>query len=483
MTITALTPNLSFEELSELSGKRWFVNGEALRFVEHGDEPGCHPWTGGGEAIAFPLLSSNGEKAYFARLLFRVPMTEKRYERWQWLAQSGLHEVTRELSAAPSALLDTHSVGRPDGIDFDFTCSLCGAVPGMTWELLKDEIKSGYRFDKVLRRRCISDLVRATAMLEREGVIHGDLSPANIIINPTASPMETALYVIDFDTFVASNEEADVSRLTAAEGGSYGTEGYCPPSLSSLVGVKDDELAPYSDRFGRDMLILELLCFDEQVRYDHEQPISNWDRSDIRRQLSRTPQAMRFQYFMKEDVFDLDEDDRPDSEVLARWTRTTLPPRIAEMAGENAEHGWARRAGEQFQGWMRGRAGTVSLILDYYMIAVWFVGTAALLLSALEGLTSAAESDLQDGPVFGGVFVVCKVIVVAVFLGKTVSCISNLAFSRDEPHLFLVGPFGFFFPARTRLLWLTERTYRLLTATALTVFTTVAAAMTTYLYR
>ena len=70
----------------------------------------------------------------------------------------------------------------------------------------------------------------ATAVLERADIVHGDLSPNNIVIDLEAPPDEPALYLIDFDAFVAP--AAGPNRaITVAEGGTYGTEGYCPPDL------------------------------------------------------------------------------------------------------------------------------------------------------------------------------------------------------------------------------------------------------------
>lgn len=482
MTVTGIPSNLSYDEIMQLSGKRWLVDGEPLSFVGHGDSPGSHPWSGGGEAIAYPLLSSNGEVAYYARFLSGKPMTEKRYERWNWLAKSGIHELAKELRGAPSTLLETQAVGRPDGIEFDFSCSLCEAVPGKTWELLKDDIREGLPFSDELRRRCISNLIRATAMLERKGVIHGDLSPANVIIDSKTSVGAPTLYVIDFDAFVALNSDADVSRLTAMEGGSYGTDGYCPPNLNSLVGIKEDELAPYSDRFGRDMLILEFLCFDEQTPFDPEEPVLNWDRSYVQCQLNESKIARSLPYIRQRDLFDLHEDDRATSEQMAGWTRTTMPPRIrmpsvASVAANsvNAGFGFARQ-------WLRDRAGIAVAALDQYTLAILFIGVIAAFLLVFERLATYVEHDMTEPLIFGGPFILAKGVVAVVILERVLRGMSQLAFSRDEPHMVCAGRFGMVIPARTKLKWVTESTYRIITAVALTAVTCGLLATTTYVY-
>ena len=47
-----------------------------------------------------------------------------------------------------------------------------------------------------------------------------------------------------------------------SEGGTFGTEGYCPPDLAAAAAEGDGSAAPYSDRYGRDMLLVELLFMD-----------------------------------------------------------------------------------------------------------------------------------------------------------------------------------------------------------------------------
>ena len=78
------------------------------------------------------------------------------------------------------------------------------------------------------------DLVLALAVLEQEGIVHGDLSPNNIVIDLAAQPDQPALYLIDFDAFVAPAAGAN-EAVTVAEGGTYGTEGYCPPDLAAAA--------------------------------------------------------------------------------------------------------------------------------------------------------------------------------------------------------------------------------------------------------
>ena len=97
--------------------------------------------------------------------------------------------------------------------------------------------------------------------------MHGDLSPNNVIVDLDAQPDDPALYLIDFDAFFAPAAGAN-KAVTVGEGGTYGTEGYCPPDLAAAVSEGDGSAAPYSDRYGRDMLILEFLLMGSGLPSD-----------------------------------------------------------------------------------------------------------------------------------------------------------------------------------------------------------------------
>ena len=97
-------------------------------------------------------------------------------------------------------------------------------------------------------------------------MLHGDLSPNNIIVNLERKAGDPALYLIDFDGFVAPAAGGALEQLSYAEGGTIGTPGYHPPDLEEHVSAGVGETAPYSDRYGRDILILEFLCFHKDLK-------------------------------------------------------------------------------------------------------------------------------------------------------------------------------------------------------------------------
>ncbi|MCY2986681.1 MAG: SUMF1/EgtB/PvdO family nonheme iron enzyme [Planctomycetota bacterium] len=308
-----------------MAGKDWQVQGQKYRFCPytHG-QPGQPPWRKGSEGFAYPLLDSNGSAAAYLKF-FTLP-TPKRFQRTQWLILQQMHLWAAQLQAAPSLWVDSRQHSRPDAIGFDFTGCLARAVPGLTWLELKQGIQKGdVRLDDDFRWRCVCDLLVSAALLERAQIIHGDLSHMNIIVNPNAPRDEPALYLIDFDAFVARA----VQGVTFGEGGTYGTEGYCPPDLARRAEQGDDSVLPYSDRFGRDMLALELLCLGRDHSPD-ESPVK-WDKAVLRRRwdarLARLPasHAQALQALQPPHVFAVTEPQRVSAAQLVALGLTQPP--------------------------------------------------------------------------------------------------------------------------------------------------------------
>ena len=152
-----------------------------------------------------------------------------------WLIAQRMHAWLPNLAAAPLAWGDTRIARSDTNADFDFAGYLARAVPGKTWLELKTAVsEDSIRLSDDARRRCVRDLLVSLAVLEEAGVVHGDLSPNNIVIDLEPSGERSSLYLIDFDAFVA--ESAGQNRaVTVAEGGTYGTDGYCPPDLAAAA--------------------------------------------------------------------------------------------------------------------------------------------------------------------------------------------------------------------------------------------------------
>ncbi len=266
---------LTNTQAKELAGRLLTIGSESYCFKDYDrDRPGQPPWRSGAEGKAFPLLGF--DQSVVAYLKFFTRPTAKRLDRTMWLIAQRMHAWLPNLAAAPLAWGDTRIARSDTNADFDFAGYLARAVPGKTWLELKTAVsEDSIRLSGDARRRCVRDLLVSLAVLEEAGVVHGDLSPNNIVIDLEPSGERSSLYLIDFDAFVA--ESAGQNRaVTVAEGGTYGTDGYCPPDLAAAATGGDGSIAPRSDRYGRDMLLLELLLMDCGLSADD--PPSLWDR-------------------------------------------------------------------------------------------------------------------------------------------------------------------------------------------------------------
>ena len=187
---------------------------------------------------------------------------------------------------------------------------------------------AGTSLSEDFRWQCVKHLLLATAVLEQATIIHGDLSPNNVVIDLDAPSNEPALYLIDFDAFVASVAGPD-RAVDMADGGTFGTEGYCPPDLSSRAVAGDGSVVPYSDRYGRDMLILELLFMDSDLSPDD--PPTTWNRDRLQSRYATwraSCDPVRWQtlaHLELPEVFSLSESQRPTSMHLAAGLGLELP--------------------------------------------------------------------------------------------------------------------------------------------------------------
>jgi formylglycine-generating enzyme required for sulfatase activity len=262
----------------------------------------------------------------------------KRFHRAIWLAKRRIFAHHPTLAAAPSLWADSRSIGRPRGVDFDITACCAPAVPGETWRVLKDGIRErSVSLPNDMRWRCVKDLLIATAVLEQLGVVHGDLSDNNVVIDVNAPAHSPALRLIDFDAYVS--KDAPHLTLSVQEGGSYGTEGYCPPDLAQRFDAGDRSVAPCSDRYGRDMLLFELLLYCQS--YSHEAPPVTWGRNAHVAKLCEAAKACcprpdlytLVRHLQVPSVFDQPETDRPSSLDLLRQAGIPVPTPAAPLHG------------------------------------------------------------------------------------------------------------------------------------------------------
>ncbi len=320
---------LSNTQAKELAGRVVKIGGATYVFKDYDpDHPGQPPWRSGAEGKAYPLLDGGSVTAY---VKFFTRPTQKRLDRTAWLIGQQMHIWLPHLAAAPVLWTDTRHGYHGAHIDFQFAAYLAKAVPGETWLERKSGIAEGTtRFPEDLRWRCVMDLLLALAALERAELVHGDVSPNNVVIDLEALPDDPALYLIDFDAFFASAAGMN-QAVTVAEGGTYGTEGYCPPDLAAAVSAGDSSAAPYSDRYGRDMLLLEFLLMGCNLPSDD--PLVHWDEEQLHRQFVAwqargDPKCVRtLGHLDPATVFKLRESERPTSVDLAIGLGLSLPER------------------------------------------------------------------------------------------------------------------------------------------------------------
>ena len=327
-----MSPNSSTDILTltntqakELAGRLVTIGTETYFFKNYDrGHPGQPPWRSGAEGKAYPLLDY--DRSVVAYLKFFTRPTQKRLNRTAWLIGQQMHTWLPGLAAAPLVWVDTRHARRPPDATLDFAGYLARAVPGKTWLELKNSIHdNSLAFPEDFRRRCVRDLVLALAVLEQEGIVHGDLSPNNVVIDLYARPDQPALYLINFDAFVAAAAEGN-EAVTVAEGGTYGTEGYCPPDL---LAAGDGSVAPYSDCYGRDMLLLELLIMDCGLSPDD--PPSSWNYDQLQRRYAAgrargDPSSLQtLSHLDPATLFTLAEQDRPLSTELAAGLGLSLP--------------------------------------------------------------------------------------------------------------------------------------------------------------
>ncbi len=321
---------LSNTQAKELAGRVVKIGGATYVFKDYdADHPGQPPWRSGAEGKAYPLLDGDGSVTAYVKFFTRP--TQKRLDRTAWLIGQQMNVWLPHLSAAPVLWTDTRHGYHGAQIDFQFAAYLAKAVPGETWLERKSGIVDGAtRFPEELRWRCVTDLLLALAVLERAELVHGDLSPNNVVIDLDARPDDPALYLIDFDAFFASAAGAN-RVVTVAEGGTYGTEGYCPPDLAAAANAGDPSAAPYSDRYGRDMLLLEFLLMGNCLPSDD--PLVHWNREQLLRQFAAwqarsDPKHVRaLSHLDPVTVFNMTESRRPTSVQLAIGLSLPLPER------------------------------------------------------------------------------------------------------------------------------------------------------------
>ncbi|MEM9353655.1 MAG: hypothetical protein AAGA92_11635 [Planctomycetota bacterium] len=328
-------PTISGRGAAGLLGKTWRIAGREYRF---GTE-----LTEGNEATLFPLLDARGEHTLYLRVPKSGKMTAPRLRRTEWLVARRLDQRSGAFAAAPRAWASTAVDGRVPRVDHDFAGTLHAVVPGRSWQSIKYDIYVGEASALSLeaRQAVARDFLMQLADLEWCGVVHGDLSDGNLVVDFRQGTCR----LVDFDAFVCNGDPSLLHPwLSVGDGGVKGTPGYMPPDLEAQA---DPEASPYSDRHARDMLLIELLSFGKGDHHDRS-PTHWGNQAVLRAALEPFAQGLRLEHLLREDLFTLPETQRPSSRELAEglgWRPPVERDDAPRTLLEEAEAIWSGAVG------------------------------------------------------------------------------------------------------------------------------------------
>jgi hypothetical protein len=207
----------------------------------------------GGEGYAIPVVDVSSGRRHVLKT-YHLPTPERR-TRMTFLSLLPLEDIFQTFAAAPGVVVEK---------DFEFT-SAGGAVntariEGYLASLIEGEtfaelICSGWDPAPDVRMRLAAQLCNSVRVLEGGGLVHGDLSAANMMIEAHGSG-EPRIQLIDYDGFYHAS--AALIPCTDQDGGrGWGSNGYRSASYQAM----DEHVVVKSDRVAMALLVLELGVF------------------------------------------------------------------------------------------------------------------------------------------------------------------------------------------------------------------------------
>ena len=239
------------------SGRPAWINGEALRPLEHPHCPGTPLSIQKGQAEAFFLEDTNERELILkqfrpgcsldCRYLNAVSAVLPRHSAFR----AGTH---RQVLSARSL-----SQKRDHHFDADLAQLLHGAVlmdvvPGVDWATVADELREGelelIRDHRLALARSLTQLVE---LLERHRCAHRDLPSGNVFIDAQT----WAIVLIDFDSLYHP-------KLPMPQATTGGTIGYAPPFAWRNGELKAGKTwCAHADRVALTLINVEFLILDE----------------------------------------------------------------------------------------------------------------------------------------------------------------------------------------------------------------------------
>lgn len=180
-----------------------------------------------------------------------------------------MHDVKDRLLFAGAPVLSfTHSLGMGDGSG-EYICTVMhnAGAPArcrvMQWGELREQ-----RILSVRERLWLAhDLARCVGIMEELDLVHGDLSPDNVLVLiPESASNRPKISLVDFDLFYARTALCPMLPLHGPppDGVAPGHEGYQPPLGMRLYDIENGEGSDHSvryDRFALGLLVFEFLAW------------------------------------------------------------------------------------------------------------------------------------------------------------------------------------------------------------------------------
>lgn len=119
------------------------------------------------------------------------------------------------------------------------------------------------------RKELASNLASAIEILEAKSIVHGDISPGNVMLAPSEDQTGQACNLIDFDGFFHSSLPKIPLKHNGANIRPIGSAGYQYPELMQRARADttftDDNVFVATDRFAMAVMCLELAIWDDEV--------------------------------------------------------------------------------------------------------------------------------------------------------------------------------------------------------------------------
>lgn len=217
-----------------------------MRIVGFSDKPAVRA---GGEGYAVPVVACDSGRRELLKI-YKSAFKE-RHERIGFLSSLKLHEVLPTYAGAPTMIVSDKISATCDGQVNQYNADglICPFVEGEEFGRL---LKKNWAATMRSRVHLAHQLCQAVRVFEGSGLVHGDLSCSNILIEKTDHDLSTLRW-IDFDGFY----HPSLPALPLIEGGrGFGSNGY-----RSYVFTKQEVPVVNTDRVAMAALAYELVVF------------------------------------------------------------------------------------------------------------------------------------------------------------------------------------------------------------------------------